>query len=179
MDYPSGLAPTPVVVNSFSKYFVSPLSFQAIGVGTTLNNTNPGLVALHPFTMTSPYLISSFFWANGTTISGNSDIGIYSSALNGSINLIVSAGAVAQSGANTLQIRALGTPYLLQPGSYFLALTNTVTGQHQGPTFTALQGSLCGIVDATGTTLNSSLAVQRSTGLHYYLCGFSRLASGY
>jgi len=180
MDYPNGYPATPVVVNTFSKYFTSSVSINAFGAGTTFTNTSPGSATspMMPFTLDAPYVVASLFIANGTTINGNTDIAIYSSGGSGTSTRITSVGTIAQSGASVPQIRALATPILLPPGNYYLAVYNSGTGQYAGITLTALQAAACGIMEC-GSALNASVGVVRSTGLHYYLAGFSRLASGY
>ena len=179
MDYPNGSPATPVVVSSFSKYFTSVPSINAFGSGTGLTNTSPGSTTspIMPFTLTSPYLVASLFIANGTTINGNTDVAIYAAGGSGTSTRITSVGTTAQSGASVLQIRALATPLLLPAGNYYLAVYNSGTGQYAGFTFTALQAALSGIMECG--SLATSVNVVRSTGLHYYLAGFSRLASGY
>lgn len=180
MDFPSGYPATPVVVNSFSKYFTSAPSINGFGSGTGTTNTSPGSTTspMMPFTLPAPYLVASLFIANGATINGNSDVAIYSAGGSGTSTRITSVGTTAQSGASVLQIRALATPILLPPGNYYLAVANSGTGQYAGFTFTSLQAAISGIMEC-GSALNTSVAVVRSTGLHYYLAGFSRLASGY
>lgn len=180
MDYPTGQPATPAVISTYSKYFTSALAIQQFGVGTSLAATNPGsFIPLHPFTIPTSYLIRSFFIANATTVNGNTDIGIYGTSTTGAISLLVSAGVTAQSGSLVLQIRTLGTPFLLSPGSYFLALVNTGTGQYNAHSFTATQSGLCGLLEGTGTALPGNISPARSTQFDYYLAGFSRLASGY
>lgn len=71
-----------------------------------------------PFNVESPFLIKVFFWANGGSVTGNVDAGIYS----GGGTLITSTGSTAQAGTNTVQSVTLGTPVLLQPGQHYMAL---------------------------------------------------------
>lgn len=62
--------------------------------------------------------------ANGTSVSGNFDIGIYTR----SGSKLVSAGSTAQSGTSTLQ--SVTIAYQLLPGEYFLAVAMDNTSGH-------------------------------------------------
>tara|TARA_R110000868_G_scaffold300246_1_gene560683 strand:- start:62 stop:604 length:543 start_codon:yes stop_codon:yes gene_type:complete len=180
MDYPNNSEAMPVVVNSFSRYFTSAASINAYAVGTALTSTSPGSSTspLMPFTLPSSYLVASLFICNGATVNGNTDVAIYAAGGSGTSTRITSVGTTAMSGSLVPQIRALATPILLPPGNYYLGVYNSGSGTYSGVTFTAFQSALCGIME-TGSALNTSVAVTRSTGFHYYLAGFSRLASGY
>lgn len=70
------------------------------------------------FNMWAPYLVKTLVWWNGATATGNVDCGIF--APDGT--LLASAGSTAQSGTSAPQKTALGTPLLLESGSYYLGL---------------------------------------------------------
>lgn len=180
MDYPNNSKAMPVVVNSFSRYFTSAASINAYAVGTNLTNTSPGSATspMMPFTLPTSYLVSSLFICNGSTVNGNTEIAIYAAGGSGTSTKIISVGTTAMSGSLVPQIRALATPILLPPGNYYLGVYNSGSGTYNGMTFTSIQSALCGIMETAGA-LNNSVSVIRSTGFHYYLAGFSRLASGY
>jgi len=57
------------------------------------------------------------------TASGNVDCGIYTA----DGTRLVSAGSTAQSGTQTLQVVALGTPLLLEPNTYYIARAQSST----------------------------------------------------
>lgn len=179
MDYPSDFPPTPVVVNSFSKYFTRAYALGQVG-STTLSNGSTGsaTTVLMPFVMPSPYVIRSFFSANGTS-NGNVNMGIYSQpSSTGSCGLVVSITATAMAGSSTLQLFSLATPFLLAPGSYYLALNGTGSGTFSGANVTADNAKLLGLSEST-TAMGSTITPSASVLLRYFLCGFSRLASGY
>jgi hypothetical protein len=69
-----------------------------------------------PFRSDRSLVVTRMFWANGGTVTGNADVGIY----NGSLTRLVSSGSTAQSGATTLQYVDI-TDTVLTPGSYYLA----------------------------------------------------------
>lgn len=69
-----------------------------------------------PFTLIQPGLVRRIFVANGNSISGNCDMGIYT--LGGT--RIVSSGSVAQTGTSILQFFDTTDVYL-SPGTYLMA----------------------------------------------------------
>ena len=81
------------------------------------------LVFLCPFVIWAPYLVRSVFWANSTAVNGNIDCGVYTSD---AAELLFNAGTTTQSGTTTVQTVAVG-PYLLEPGTYYMALVNSGT----------------------------------------------------
>lgn len=77
-----------------------------------------------PFTLNAPFLVQKLWWANGASVAGNMDCGIYSN----DGTKLVSTGSTAQSGTSVVQSVSLGTPLLLMPGvpMYFaLAASST------------------------------------------------------
>lgn len=179
MDYPAEFPPTPVVVNTFSKYFTRAYALGQVG-STTLSNgsTGSGTTTLMPFVMPSPYVIRSFFSANGTS-NGNVNMGIYSAPTStGACGLLVSIPATAMTGSTTLQVFTLATPYLLAPGSYYLALNGTGSGTFAGTNVTADNAKLLGLSESL-TAMGSTVTPSASVLLRYFLCGFSRLDTGY
>jgi hypothetical protein len=82
-----------------------------------------------PIRLTYPFLVVAAIVANGTAVSGNFDVGLYTE---GGTRL-TSIGSTAQAGTSTNQRVALGTPYLLAPGSYYLgiAVDNTTAQVHR------------------------------------------------
>lgn len=71
-----------------------------------------------PIAIAAPYPVRKLWWANGTAVAGNVDCGIYSA----DGTRLISAGATAQAGTSAIQSVTLGTPFLLLPGLYYLAL---------------------------------------------------------
>ncbi len=84
-----------------------------------------------PVIVTEPFLATQMFVFNGTAVSGNVDVGIYTSEG----KLIVSMGTTAQSGTSAIQTFNI-TDTLLNPDLYYiaLALSNT-TGTFLQHTF--------------------------------------------
>lgn len=81
-----------------------------------------------PFVLNEPFTVRKAGWHNGTTVSGNVDIGIYSA--NGT--RIWSSGSTAQSGTSVVQV-VTPTAFTLAPGLYYLAIAvDNTTGTFRG-----------------------------------------------
>jgi len=77
-----------------------------------------------PFRIAQPFVVLNLWCENGAGIAGTFDIGIYSK----SAEKLVSLGSTTQVGASATQKVALGTPLLLPPGTYYMAMSaSTVT----------------------------------------------------
>lgn len=107
---------------------ISCWSFEAgerNGIHTSVAGINPVSGAISnnilfgfPINIYEPYRIRNFFVVNGsTTIAGNIDMGVYDT----SGTLLVSTGAIAQSGASALQL--ISADYTLQAGFYYAAFS--------------------------------------------------------
>jgi hypothetical protein len=100
------------------------LAAQAVAAPASTAWGTANLARLVPFVVTRDFTVQTLFWANGSTLAGNVDCGIYDSTF----TRVVSTGAVAQAGASTLQLVSVA-PTLLVPGRYYLALAlSTTTG---------------------------------------------------
>jgi hypothetical protein len=110
--------------------FVTPWSLESIGIGLTFigslgrfSNVASAVYPaantayFYPFSIAAPSLITKLATSNGTTASGNLDIGLY--AEDGT--RLVSTGSTAQAGTSTLQVVDI-TDVLLGPGVFYLAL---------------------------------------------------------
>jgi len=80
--------------------------------------TTANLAVYFPFQVFMPFLVQKVFWANGATVSGNVDVGVY----NTDGVLLLNAGSTAQATINVAQSVALGTPYLLTPDLYYFGV---------------------------------------------------------
>ena len=80
-----------------------------------------------PFTVSRPFPAQRMSVENGTTVSGNTRMGLYDTV--GA--LLASTAATAQSGAAAVQFIALSSAITLGAGLYFMALSNSgTTGQY-------------------------------------------------
>ena len=112
--------------------------------GTAHVMPTANLAFLVPFVIWTPYLVRAVFWPNGATTSGNVDLGVYGEDVT---ELLFNAGTTAQSGASAPQTVAVG-PYLLVPGTYYMALvssgtTGTFLGCGTNITMQALEAGGC------------------------------------
>lgn len=112
---------------------ISSISPEAVGAswlsgngGNTYNSVawpaaNRGIFV--PFSLHAPYWCRMVWWANGATANGNIDCGVYAVGT----SHLLSAGSTAQAGTTSVQSVVLGTPVLLMPGSYYMALSASAT----------------------------------------------------
>jgi hypothetical protein len=78
-----------------------------------------------PVPCPGPFIIRRLAWENGSAVSGNVDMGVYTSEG----QLVVSTGSTAQAGTSVFQAVNI-TDTLIPPGLYYLALVlNNGTGQ--------------------------------------------------
>lgn len=113
-----------------------------------------------PFQIWTPYLVQSVFWLNAATTAGNLDAGVYSAD---GQSLLFHAGSTAQSGASVPQAVAVG-PYLLEPGTYFMALVASVITTPKiifttTPNTYSLQAVGCGQMASAGPPLPAALTL--------------------
>jgi hypothetical protein len=113
-----GTYPTPAMP------LITPYSRHSIGAGVVALGGGAGASATwptankafyFPFYLYRPEVITRVFVVNGATAANNWDVGIYTAA--GA--RIISSGAVAQSGTNTLQFSDI-TDTLLGTGAYYM-----------------------------------------------------------
>lgn len=195
MDFP-GIWVQPLMVSTMGRYgtlepAMSMLNGPLVPASGTFGSTT-GDAVLAPFTIPGPCLINSMWWYNGNTTAGNIDAGIYTINVGGtSISRLCSTGAVAQSGVSTLQsanISAYSANNIgirLEPGTYYLAISNSSNGTLFGravPTTAANAqyafGWQTAATSAGSGTLATTLTAAAWTGTRYPVFGFSRLPSG-
>ena len=160
-------------INVWSPEMVGP-ELIALGI-PTVGNTAPGanLITLFPFVIPSPFSVSQFFWVNGSTVNGDSYIGVYGE----SGSLLVSSGAILNSGASVKQVVDI-TDYALAPGKrYWLALgTSSASHQYQRLPIAAPLADYIGIKTMasgiSGGALVSSVAFAVG-GNNCFMCGMT------
>lgn len=99
---------------------------RATAASAAWPNANRALYV--PFFIHSPFLVRRLFWLDGAVLSGNVDIGLYTEQG----RRLVSSGSTAQSGGtiNTIRALTLGTPLVLTPAIYYMAMAcDNVTSQ--------------------------------------------------
>jgi hypothetical protein len=86
-----------------------------------------------PVPCNGPFKIKRVAWENGSTASGNVDMGVYTAEG----KLVVSSGSTAQGTVNVQQVVDV-TDTDIPPGLYYLALAlSSATGTISGPAWTA------------------------------------------
>lgn len=118
-------APTPVPL------FVNTDHFWCAPSPTTVATASNGsaawplasMIIYMPMTLPWPFPVRRVFWANGSSAAGNMAMGIYTA---GGAKIYATA-STAQSGASVKQYVSPATPFVLQPGNYYLALINDGT----------------------------------------------------
>jgi len=119
-DFAENIACAPTYLSTLSRYFAKAEEYWASD-GIPASRSSPGAnVALYvSFCIPFTFVARRAFWGNGTTVSSNKDIGIYSY----SGSLIWSSGSTAQSGASALQYVSISPVVVLTPGRYYLGLS--------------------------------------------------------
>lgn len=132
-----------------------------------------------PFTLPWPYPVRRAFWCNGSNVTGNYDIGIYTA---GGVK-IWSSGSTAQTGASAIQYVTVTPDLLLPAGKYYLGLVNNGTTNRGFGTptqVTAIIGRFMGLYQqATALPLPAAATFAAWNNIGYPLCGITRTASGF
>jgi hypothetical protein len=179
-DFP-GLALTPLHISSSSLYVGGTAYRSVANAGSSYGSTawptaNTGYFM--PMVIPWQYKLVRFFWGNGSAAS-NMDVGIYT---RGGVRL-ASTGAVAQTPASDLQYAApAGGIVLLDPGEYFLAISNSGTTNRGYATagMTATEARLQGAYQmASAHALPATATFADWSSSFWPLCGITRTASGF
>lgn len=101
----------------------TPVGDAILSLGSTQTTAAVWPTALRaiylPIMVPFPLTVYKMAWANGATVAGNVDVGIYD--VNGA--RLVSTGMVAMAGVSVLQVADIADTALL-PGNYFLAMNS-------------------------------------------------------
>lgn len=121
---------------------IHPWSLESIGIAITSAGgivfmstssavyPSANLAILIPFILAKQFTVVKMFTCNGSTASGNLDVGIYTNEGGASpvLRLIVSKGSTAQSGTSVVQGLDIADT-ILPPGSYYMAIVmNNILG---------------------------------------------------
>lgn len=138
------------VVSSFTDHSVAGNASRVCGQSGASGAWPAANRALYvPVSIANPFVIEFFWTYNGSTASGNRDIGIYDYAG----NRLQNTGSVAQSGTSTIQTHSVtATEY--PPGVYFLAIVHSdATGTYFRITQSLNGLRMCGVrQEALGST---------------------------
>lgn len=145
--------PTPIHVCSIGRYNGLPWTVADLGtggVGTTGWPAN-NLAIYIPISIPIPFVVARFMVANGSNITGNVDVGIYSAAG----TLLLSTGTTARANASAVQYIGV-TDTVFQAGHYYLALVaSSTTGTFLRVSFSSATRAIFGgpLQEALGSTV--------------------------
>lgn len=171
--------PSPIFIHSMSVYcgLQVPAGGGAAGALSSNAFIANGQALLFPLELPFSYQIARFFWVNGGAVGGNTDVGIYSSAL----SLLTHTGSIANAGTSSPQYTSVS--FTLGAGSYYLALCCSTTTQGYMTLNTVGSGLIYQLGGQTSQAVSPPLpatAVPVATNFnHRPFFGFTRTASGY
>lgn len=167
--------PVPFHVCSMGRYNNLPEAIAILGSGSITPAAWPAnnLAVYMPISIPKAFTIARFMIANGSNITGNVDIGIYSDAG----TRLLSTGSTVRANASAVQYIGV-TDTVFQAGSYYLALVgSSTTGTYLRSTFsTALRARTFGVLEEQlgATTLPSSMTPVAYTRTAVFQFGFSQ-----
>lgn len=167
--------PIPFHVCSVGRYNSIAEGVAVLGTGGITAAAWPAnnLAVYMPVSMPIPFTIARFMIANGSNITGNVDIGIYSAA--GS--RLLSTGSTLRADASAVQYIGV-TDQVFQAGYYYLALVgSSTTGTYMQSAFSsATRARLFGPLEEQlgATTLPSSMTPVAYTRTSVFQFGFSQ-----
>jgi hypothetical protein len=147
------------------------------GVISTVANT----AIFIPFHLPFPYPVKRLFWVNGTAVSGNVDIGLYS----GEGKRLYSAGSTAQAGTSATQFVTPSPAFILPSDVYYMGfVADNTTGQcFRRSNLTGLSAGLSGgmLQQASAFPLPADLssAIVHTSAVTYILAGITLTGSGF
>lgn len=129
-DWPSIVSPAPRTISTISKESLGlASSFRGAGTSVTVASSRgwpaANLALYFPVILTTTFTAKKLVRANGSTLTGNVDVGIY--AADGT--RLVSAGSTAISGSSMPQEWDI-TDLVMAPGLYYLAASASATTAH-------------------------------------------------
>lgn len=134
------------------------------------------LAILVPIVLPFAYPVRRVFWANGSTASSNAEFAI----LNNEGAVIYQTGAVAQSGASSVQY-VTPTAFTLPAGRYFFSQSYSGT-TNRGWGSTALSANILrmlGCLQVSAQPLVSPVTFAQVANALFPYCGITLTASGY
>ena len=140
---------TPDTITPFSANSLGPL-LAAYALAAPASATYPATNRAHyiPFSVTISRTVYQLYVLNGSAVSGNIDVGVYSEA--GA--KLISSGATAQAGTGVIQLFDVADT-ALAAGSYYMAVwMNNTTGTLARTTATLISNGIMGIRQETVVT---------------------------
>jgi hypothetical protein len=145
-----------IYVGSPEMMGIEMLGYGGVSTASVAPGAN-GVIHL-PLILATPFVLSQFFWMNGSVINGNSDIGIYSE--DGQV-LLASTGATLNAG--TMQVVDVADVILPANRRLWLTLgTDSATHQYNRLTLSAPAADYIGIKGNAAGISGSALVVPTS-----------------
>lgn len=173
-QFPIAAPPALSVVSSLSAVARSNPSLTGTGGSAVWPLAN--LAIFMPFELETPFLVSKLWWANGATVAGNVDCGVYTR----DGTKLVSTGSTAQATSNAVQSVAV-TSILLLPDSYYFALSASNVGGafYQPTTSVSAQLASMGIAEqAAAVPLPATFTLATTTRTRFPICGMLAASPG-
>lgn len=180
-DFPSQSSPTPLLINSQSKFCAGWM------VSTVAGSLDPAattwvakLVQYIPFAIPFPYPLKRFFWLNGSVnTTSNVDMGIYTRGG----QKLASTGSTVMGTVSAIQYAVPTATMILTPGIYYLAWTcDNTTTRANCVGGAALAGEMYGLVQETTGSFGlpaTMTPVVWAQAFGVQFCGITRTASGF
>jgi len=165
-----------------SNSIISPFTEQSMGTFLAATATaSPAAGAFvaanramyYPFRLTAPFTSTHAWWANGTTVGANVDVGVYDSAF----GRLASIGSTGQGTTQAIGSAALAVT--LQPGLYYLGFAcNSATAQFYFASLSTPKSFICGgRTQSTAFALpNPAVPTANSGSTAVYVMGLSTFA---
>lgn len=167
--------PVPFHVCSLGRYSSAVWGLAVLGDGDRLTGgwTANNLAIYVPVSMPTPFTIARFMIANGSNITGNVDVGIYSAAG----TRLLSTGSTARANASAVQYLDV-TNMVFQRGNYYLGMVgSSTTGTYlQVTVANAVRGRVLGVLEEQlgATTLPGTMTPVALTGTSLPQFGFTQ-----
>lgn len=151
---PPGAYGNPHIISAASVLNATVASFtSALRGGLTTSTAWPAakVVVYYPISIAMPFLVKLIYWQNGTTPSGNIEVGVYDEAGNRK----GTSGSTAAG--TTVQVQTVTpTPFLLNgPARYYIAVTCDGTGYTICESTTVPSAGICAALGVMTETTGS------------------------
>lgn len=143
----AGTPELPILSSADCLELVQATQYQGAAVAASSVWPTAGLACFVPIRLSQRRTYVRAWWLNGTAVSGNSCLGVYT--ISGTTGTqLQTTGAQLQAGLSTMQTFTIS--WTLDPGMYYLAFSHSDgVGTYFRPTVSALAGRVSGCYQAT------------------------------
>lgn len=117
-DWPLWTPPPPTISPTSWEAGAGPGAMGPANGNTTWPTTNMAIA--YPIFLTSEFPLLFFWWVNGATVNGNTDVGVYTAEE--TPTKLASTGSKVNTGTHTCQSAAPSAAITLTPGMYYLVM---------------------------------------------------------